>query len=797
MHYNHINWYQNTTIRDLSLVGGKNASLGELINNMGKLGINVPNGFAVNTHAWDRFISSNHLANKIENLIKSSDLSNLDDLTKCGNKIRSLILQSKIPEDVVDEITAAYNKLCTWYQTSDLAVAVRSSSTAEDLPDASFAGQQDTYLNVSGIDDVLKKIKQCYASLFNDRAISYRHSLNYPLEKTKLSIGIQKMVNSDKGAAGVAFSLDTETGYRGIVLVNAAWGLGELVVGGAIIPDEFIVNKSAIQNDKYPILNKKLGEKVKKMVYNPNGGTTEITTSEKEQNSFCLTEEQVKLLAKWVMELENHYSQLYQYSCPVDVEWALDGIDGKIYIVQVRPETIHSKKNNNTITEYKIGNDKKKLLLTGIAIGQKISLGKVKILTNPQQKNLFHKGDVLVTDITTPDWEPIMKMSSAIVTNKGGRTAHAAIVARELGIPAVVGTVNGTKILPDGAIVTVSCAEGDVGNIYEGNVSYQTMEHDLSIIKKPKSKVMLNVGSPEGIYKYAAYPHSGVGLARIEFIFNNFVGVHPMALLKHREIGDNALTKNINKRITNYLNEKDYFIKKLSYGISMIASAFYPEDVLVRFSDFKTNEYINLEGGKYFEPSEENPMIGWRGASRYYDSKFVDAFKLECSSIKFVRDSMGWTNVIPMIPFCRTVDELIKVEKIMSECGLVRGQNGLQIYMMCEIPSNVINADGFAPHLDGVSIGGNDLLQLTLGLDRDSGTIAHIGNHTDPAYRKIILDAIKNYHKAGVKVGFCGQQPSDSNEFAEFLIKNGIDSISVTPDSLFKVVEMVNQIEAR
>lgn len=791
----YINWFKNIDINDLSLVGGKNASLGELINNMQKLDINVPNGFAINTRAWDRFITYNNLTNEIENIVNHTNILNLDELANCGQSIRTMILNSVIPDDLVVEIINAYNQLGDLYQNPKLAVAVRSSSTAEDLPDASFAGQQDTYLNIYGLVPILEKIKQCYASLFNDRAISYRHSLSYPLEKTKLSVGIQKMVSSGKGAAGVAFSLDTETGYSGTVLINGAWGLGELVVGGAIIPDEFIVNKLAMQKNHYPILNKKLGEKDKKMIYAEEGGTVEISTTKKEQNIFCLTEDQIKTLAKWVITLETHYNNIYDSSCPIDVEWALDGNDHQLYIVQVRPETIHSKKNNNIISEYIINSDKKELLLSGIAVGQKIATGQIKILTNPQQKNDFCKGDILVTDITTPDWEPIMKMSSAIITNKGGRTAHAAIVARELGIPAILGTSNGTKVLIDGMQVTASCAEGDIGNIYRGHVAYQTIDYDLSAINKPKSKVMLNVGSPDGVYKYASYPHSGVGLARSEFIFNNFIGIHPMALLKHMEIGDTHLTKNIINRISNYQNEQDYFIKKLSYGISMIASAFYPENTIVRFSDFKTNEYINLEGGKYFEPSEENPMIGWRGASRYYDEKYVEAFKLECLSIKFVRDQMGWTNVIPMIPFCRTVDELIKVEKIMSDCGLIRGQNGLQIYMMCEIPSNVINADGFAPYLDGVSIGGNDLLQLTLGLDRDSGTIAHIASYTDVAYRRIIIDAIKNYHKFGVKVGFCGQQPSDSNEFAEFLIKNNIDTISVTPDSFFKVIETINRIE--
>ncbi|QKF93592.1 phosphoenolpyruvate synthase [Fadolivirus algeromassiliense] len=790
----YIQWFTDITLKDIDSVGGKNASLGELINNMNKLHINVPNGFALNTKAWDYFIESNNLYNKIQTLIDNADILDIDELTKCGESIRSLVFNSQIPNEIIDEIKQSYSQLCSLYNSDCLSVAVRSSSTAEDLPDASFAGQQDTYLNISGIENVILKIKQCYASLFNDRAISYRQSLDYPLDKTKLSVGIQKMVRSDMASSGVAFSLDTETGYDNIVLITGSYGLGELVVGGAVIPDEFIVSKYALNNNKYPILNKKLGNKNKKMVYNSIIGTNEIETTKEEMDKFCLSEEHIIQLAQWITTLEKHYSNQYNKKCPIDVEWALDGLDNMIYIVQVRPETIHSNKINNTILEYKIKNtSNNKLLLTGIAIGQKIACGKVRLLSNPHDKNIFNKGDILVTDLTTPDWEPIMRLASAIITNKGGKTSHAAIVTRELGIVAVVGALNATNILKDNQIISVSCAEGDVGNIYEGIVEYLTVSYNLDTIKKPDVKIMLNVGSPNEVFKYANYPHSGVGLARIEFIFNNFIGVHPMALLKHKELNDIELTQIINNKIKNYKDEKDYFIKKLSYGISLIANVFYPHEVIVRFSDFKTNEYVNLIGGKYFEPKEENPMLGHRGASRYYHPDYVESFKLECEGIRFVRDEMGWTNVIPMIPFCRTVDELIKTEKIMGECGLIRGLNDLQIYMMCEIPSNVIHADGFAPYLDGVSIGGNDLLQLTLGLDRDSGTIAYIGNHTDVAYRRIILDAIKRYHECGVKVGFCGQQPSDSTEFAQFLINNKIDTISVTPDSLFNIIKNIEK----
>lgn len=790
----YINLFTDITLADVDLVGGKNASIGELISNMNELGINVPNGFALNTLAWDQFINSNNLYIAIQHILETTNVLDIDELSKNGKLIRNLILNAQLPNEIVIDIEKAYTDLCTLHGDNFISVAVRSSSTAEDLPDASFAGQQDTYLNISGIENVLVSIKQCYASLFNDRAISYRQSLDYPLDKTKLSVGIQKMVRSDIGSSGVAFSLDTESGCDKIVLITGSYGLGELVVGGAVIPDEFIVSKHGIANNKYPILNKKLGNKHKKMVYSKQFGTIEIETSRQEKDNFCLSERDIIQLAKWVTLLEIHYSKFHNKKCPIDVEWAQDGNDKKIYIVQVRPETIHSKTIINSILEYKIKNvANNKLLLTGIAVGQKIACGKVRILDNPHEKSIFNKGDVLVTDITTPDWEPIMRISSAIITNKGGKTAHAAIVARELGIPAVVGTINGTEILRNDQLVSVSCAEGDTGKIYENEIEYTTITHNLNDIQKPNVKIMLNVGSPNEAFKYANYPHSGVGLTRIEFIFNNFIGIHPMALLKHKELNDQELTNFITDKIKNYENEKDYFIKKMAYGISLIANTFYPHDVIVRFSDFKTNEYVNLMGGKYFEPKEENPMIGWRGASRYYSTDYSEGFKLECEGIKFIRDQMGWTNVIPMIPFCRTVEELIKTEEIMKNCGLVRGENGLQIYMMCEIPSNVINADGFAPYLDGVSIGGNDLLQLILGLDRDSGTIAYIGNHMDVAYRRIILKAIKKYHKYGKKVGFCGQQPSDSVEFANFLINNGIDTISVTPDSLFGVIKSLTQ----
>ena len=787
--------FSNVNLSDLNEVGGKNASLGELIQNLKNKGIDVPDGFAITINAYSYFLNYNNLETKIIEILKDIDVSDIQILQETGLKIRKLILNSVFPQDLELSINTAYKELIN---NDVIEVAVRSSSNAEDLPDASFAGQQDTYLNIKGIDNLLFYVKSCYASLYNDRAISYRELHKYSQIDVKISVGIQKMVRADLATSGVAFSLDTESGFKDIILINSAWGLGELVVSGGVKPDEYILYKPAIKKNKISLLDKKLGDKKSKMIYANSGNKiTEVPTSSQEYNTFSLPDEYINLLGKWVLAIEEHYSSKTNGPCPVDVEWAIDGKENKLYILQARPETIHSKKIDNTnLTHYKINKESNTTcMLTGIAIGDKISSGKVKILKSIDEYNIFNDGDILVTEITTPDWEPILKKAGGIITNKGGRTCHAAIVARELGVNAIVGTLNATEILIANEEVTLSCAEGETGFIYEKLVPYEILDIDLESIPKPKTKIMLNIGAPQLALKYSFLPNTGVGLARLEFIINNYIKVHPLALLKHKELNDSELTDKILSLTKNYQNEETYFIKELSFGIGKIAAAFAPNDVIVRLSDFKSNEYSDLLGGKYFEPKEENPMIGWRGASRYYSDTYKEAFGLECKSIKYLREEMGFENIIVMIPFCRTVKELILVLSIMKDYGLERGVNGLKIYIMCEIPSNVINASEFAKYIDGVSIGGNDLLQLTLGLDRDSELVSHLSDNNDTAYRRMISMAINDYKKEGVKVGFCGQQPSDSEEFAQYLVKEGIDSISVTPDSIVKTIKSVYDIE--
>lgn len=787
--------FSNVNLTNLNEVGGKNASLGELIQNLKSKGIDVPDGFAITIDAYSYFLNYNNLESKIIEIVKDIDVSDIQILQETGLKIRKLILNSVFPEDLELSINTAYKELIN---NDIIEVAVRSSSSAEDLPDASFAGQQDTYLNIRGIDNLLFYVKSCYASLYNDRAISYRELHKYSQIDVKISVGIQKMVRADLATSGVAFSLDTESGFNDIILINSAWGLGELVVSGGVKPDEYILYKPAIKKNKISILDKKLGDKKSKMIYANSGNKiNEVPTSSEEYNTFSLPDEYINLLGKWVLAIEEHYSSKTNKACPVDVEWAIDGKENKLYILQARPETIHSKKvDNANLIHYKINKDSNTTcMLTGIAIGDKISSGKVKILKSIDEYNIFNDGDILVTEITTPDWEPILKKAGGIITNKGGRTCHAAIVARELGVNAIVGTLNATEILIANEEVTLSCAEGETGFIYEKVVPYQIVDIDLESIPKPKTKIMLNIGAPQLALKYSFLPNRGVGLARLEFIINNYIKIHPLALLKHKELHDSKLTDKILSLTRNYENEESYFIKELSFGIGKIAAAFAPNDVIVRLSDFKSNEYSDLLGGKYFEPKEENPMIGWRGASRYYSDKYKEAFGLECKSIKYLREKMGFENIIVMIPFCRSVKELILVLSIMKDYGLERGVNGLKIYIMCEIPSNVINASEFAKYIDGVSIGGNDLLQLTLGLDRDSELVSHLSDNNDIAYRRMISMAINNYKKEGVKVGFCGQQPSDSEEFAQYLVKEGIDSISVTPDSVIKTIKSVHNIE--
>ena len=795
---------QQVGIQDIPEVGGKNASLGEMLQHLTELGIRIPGGFVITVTAYHAFLKYNDLEQKISRTIKGSDLEDLNSLRSCGHEIRSMFLKGTMPPYLHREIVQAYRDLSERYRTRDIDVAVRSSATVEDLPDASFAGQQETFLNVSGAEDLVEAIKKCFASLFTDRALSYRQNLNFDHFSIGVSVCVQRMVRSDKAVSGVAFSLDTESGFEDVVIINGSYGLGELIVQGAVSPDEYIVFKPALRAKHHAIIEKKLGEKHKKLVYSP--GTPErvkvVLTPPAEQHRFCLSEDLILELSRWVVVIEDYYSKLKGKWCPMDIEWAIDGYSKELFIVQARPETIHSRRDKRKLTEYTIQADGRaeKIMLKGISVGDKIATGKVRVIAGNGKDFLsqldFKAGDVLVTDMTDPDWEPIMKKASAIITNKGGRTCHAAIVARELGVPAIVGCGRATIALKNNQLITASCAEGDVGIVYKGAIDFIKTEYDLDALPEIGTPVMLNVASPEIAFNYAHFPTSGVGLAREEFIINNYIQVHPMALLKHASLNDEKLSEQIRVLSRGFENEEDFFIQKLSFGIARIASAFYPEKVIVRFSDFKTNEYYNLLGGNHFEPAEENPMIGWRGASRYYSPEYKEAFGLECRAIKKVREQMGLSNVVVMIPFCRTVSELLKVYETMKEFGLERHKDGLEVYLMAEIPSNIILADQFAKYIDGFSIGSNDLTQLVLGLDRDSSLVAHIYDERNEAVKTMIRNLIRSAKKAGVKVGICGQGPSDFPDFAQFLVDEGIDSISVTPDSFFKTVKAIHLSEA-
>lgn len=800
---NFISDLQQVGINDIPEVGGKNASLGEMLQHLTDLGVRIPGGFVVTVSAYKAFLIHNNLEVKINQTIKGTDFENLDSLRSCGQEIRNLILKGVMPPNLHQEIVQAYGELSHRYHTRNIDVAVRSSATLEDLPDASFAGQQETYLNVSGADELVEAVKKCFASLFTDRALSYRQGLKFDHFAIGLSVCVQRMVRSDQAVSGVAFSLDTESGFEDVVIINGSYGLGEMIVQGAISPDEFIVFKPALRDKYQAIIEKKLGEKDKKMVYStdPAERVKIVSTSRKDQHRFCLGDDTILELARWVLLIEEYYTELKGKWCPMDIEWAIDGYSQELFIVQARPETIHSRKNQRTLTEYRIEDASRsnKILFKGISVGDKIATGKVKVIAGAGKDFLsqleFKPGDVLVTDMTDPDWEPIMKKASAIITNKGGRTCHAAIVARELGVPAIVGCGKATSLLRDDQVITASCAEGDVGIVYDGVIEFFRAEYNLDSLPAIATPVMLNVASPEIAFNYAHLPAKGVGLAREEFIINNYIQVHPLALLKHTTLKDEKLSEQIRILSRGFNDEEDFFIQKLSFGIARIASAFYPQKVIVRFSDFKTNEYYNLLGGNHFEPAEENPMIGWRGASRYYSAEYKEAFGLECRAIKKVREHMGLDNVVVMIPFCRTVCELLKVYDTMEEFGLERGKNGLEVYLMAEVPSNIILADQFAQHIDGFSIGSNDLTQLVLGLDRDSSLVAHIYDERNEAVKTMISNLIRSAKKAGIKVGICGQGPSDFPDFAQFLVDEGIDSISVTPDSFFKTVKAIHQLE--
>jgi pyruvate,water dikinase len=791
-------WFNGLGIEDVPLVGGKNASLGEMYRNLTRKKVNVPNGFAVTAYAYRYLLEKAGIKEDIKKILKGLNTSNMKNLADRGHKVRETIRNAAFPEELRKVIVESYKKLCKQYNVTNVDVAVRSSATAEDLPDASFAGQQETYLNVKGESSLIEACKKCFASLFTNRAISYREDKGFDHFSIALSIGVQKMVRSDKACSGVMFSIDTESGFQNVAYVTGAWGLGENVVQGAVNPDEFYVFKPTLKQGKKPILQKKVGAKKIKMIYDEGGNklTKNIPTTEEERNKFVINDNEIMTLAKWACIIEDHYSKKAGHYKPMDMEWAKDGQTGKLFIVQARPETVMSQKDKTVLEEYVL---KKRgtVLVEGRSVGERIGAGKANVIRNVHDISKFKKGEVLVTDMTDPDWEPIMKIASAIVTNRGGRTCHAAIISRELGIPCVVGTEDGTEKIKTGTPITVSCAEGENGYVYKGSLNFKVHKVDIKNLKRPKTKIMMNVGNPEQAFEFSFIPNDGVGLAREEFIINEYIKIHPRALLNFHNLKDQEAKQKIAEMTAGYKNKAEYFVDKLAQGVSMIAAAFYPKDVIVRMSDFKSNEYANLIGGREFEPTEDNPMIGWRGASRYYDEDYKKGFALECKAMKRVRDDMGLTNVKLMIPFCRTIDEGIAVQKEMKKHGLVRGKNKLQIFVMCEIPSNVVLADEFSRIFDGFSIGSNDLTQLTLGLDRDSELVSHIYDERNEAVKKLIALVIHKAKQHHRKIGICGQAPSDYPEFAQFLVRCGIDSISLNPDTVIKTTLKILEEEKR
>ncbi|ELA7015127.1 TPA: phosphoenolpyruvate synthase [Vibrio parahaemolyticus] len=771
-------WFNGLSMDDVDKVGGKNASLGEMVSNLANVGVSVPNGFATTSYAFNQFLDHEGLDERIHQLLDELDVDDVEALRKTGATIRQWVLQAPFPADLEQEIRNNYEELIEG--NTELSVAVRSSATAEDLPDASFAGQQETFLNVKGIDAVLEATKHVYASLFNDRAISYRVHQGFDHRGISLSAGIQRMVRSDKASSGVMFTLDTESGFDQVVFITSSWGLGEMVVQGAVNPDEFYVHKPMLEAGEHPIVKKTFGSKLIKMIYSNNqeiGKQVDIIdTSKEERNTFSLNEEEIKELAKQAMIIEKHYQR------PMDIEWAKDGIDGKLYIVQARPETVCSQTEQNVIERYEL-NNKADVLVEGRAIGQRIGKGPVRLVDSLDQMSLVQEGDVLVTDMTDPDWEPVMKKASAIVTNRGGRTCHAAIIARELGIPAIVGCGDATSKLTDGATVTVSCSEGETGYVYQGDLDFEVKRSSVDELPLLPTKVMMNVGNPDRAFDFAQIPNEGVGLARLEFIINKMIGIHPKALLNFDAQSD-ELKAEIKQRIRGYKDPIDFYVSKLTEGIATIASAFWPKRVIVRMSDFKSNEYSNLVGGKAYEPHEENPMLGFRGASRYISPVFEDCFELETQAIKRVRNEMGLKNVEIMIPFVRTPSEAASVIDLLAKFDLRRGDQGLKVIMMCELPSNAVLADEFLKYFDGFSIGSNDMTQLTLGLDRDSGDVAHLFDERNAAVKIMLKMAIDSATKAGKYVGICGQGPSDHEDLAEWLMEQGISSVSLNPDTV-------------
>ncbi|GBE90766.1 phosphoenolpyruvate synthase [Nostoc cycadae] len=787
----------NVGIADIPLVGGKNASLGEMIQQLRRKGVKVPTGFATTAFAYRYFISAAGLEAQLREIFADLNVEDVQNLRQCGKKARMLMLQTPFPPELQTAIAQSYQNLCQEYG-ADTDVAVRSSATAEDLPDASFAGQQETYLNVHGLQAVLEACHKCFASIFTDRAISYRQIKGFDHFNIALSVGVQKMVRSDLAVSGVMFSIDTETGFKDAALITAAYGLGENVVQGAVNPDEYLVFKPTLKQGYRPIIQKRLGTKEIKMVYDLEGLklTKNISVPPAERNQFALSDEEILQLANWACIIEEHYSQVRGTYTPMDIEWAKDGLTDELFIVQARPETVQSQKTKNVLKQYQL-KDKGEILLTGRSVGEMIGQGKARVILDVRQINQFQPGEVLVTNRTDPDWEPIMKRASAIVTNSGGRTCHAAIIAREMGIPALVGSGNATTVIKTGTEITVSCAEGETGKVYQGLLSYEVQELPLEKLPRTHTQIMMNLANPEEAFGLTAIPNDGVGLARMEFIINNHIKAHPLALIHFDQLEDELARYKITELTAQYEDKSKFFVDKLAQGIGTIAAAFYPKPVIVRLSDFKSNEYANLLGGKQFEPKEENPMIGWRGASRYYDPRYSEGFALECQAMKRVRDEMGLANVILMIPFCRTPQEGKRVLAEMAQHGLVRGENGLQVYVMCELPSNVQLADKFSEIFDGFSIGSNDLTQLTLGLDRDSELVAHLFDERDEAVTRTIANAIATVKKYGRKIGICGQAPSDYPEFARFLVEQGIDSISLNPDSVLKTLLEIAKAEAK
>ncbi|MFA5743099.1 MAG: phosphoenolpyruvate synthase [Candidatus Paceibacterota bacterium] len=783
-----ILWFEEIIKKDVPLVGGKNASLGEMFSKLTSLGINIPNGFALTSTAFWSYLRYNKIDQDLADLFKKLDYKNLRSLKETSRKARDLVLKGEFSKEMEQEIASNYQKLSDYYKQKNLVVAVRSSATAEDLADASFAGQHETYLNISGKEALLSAIKKCLSSLYLERAFVYRAEKGFDHLKVALSVGVQKMIRSDIASAGIMFTLDTESGFRDVVSISSIYGVGELIVKGRITSDQFYVFKPTQKLGKRSIIVKTLGRKEKKYVYAKTNGLKEASVLLKDQAKFSLTDDEVLQLSKWACQIEEHYQN------PQDIEWAKDGKTKELFIVQSRPETIHSLQNNKQeYQEYEI-KPQAEPIVNGIAVGNKIGQGKIRVIPNVAQISQFRSGEVLVTNMTDPDWMPIMRMASAIVTNEGSKTCHAAIVSRELGVPCIVGTKNATKSLKTGQEVTVDCSQGS-GRVYAGKVPFVIKKYDLGKLPQLNTKIMLNVGAPDLAFKASFLPNSGVGLARIEFIFADKIKVHPLALYNFEKIKDEKLKKKINELTFGYKDKKDFFVSKLAEGIAQIGAAFYPKPVIVRFSDFKTNEYKALVGGAAYEPEESNPMIGWRGASRYYDENFRPAFEMECQAIKKVREEFGLTNVWTMIPFCRTVEEGKKVVEIMAENGLEKGKDGLQIMVMCEIPANVILAEQFLEVFDGMSIGSNDLTQLTLGLDRDSGFIAKIGNEQNEAVKELIRKAIKICKEKGKYCGICGQGPSDYVDFAEFLMGEGIESMSLNPDSVMRTIFSLSNLK--